>query len=412
MDGPLVIVNSQLDFVGDAAALAADPALQAHLLGVTQPETAEFSSGARMARQLLQRRAKMVSVRIGIIGLGTIGRTHWEVIRQSPQTELVAVADPTPAALNFAQGGNVPAYADYREMLAQEKLDGVIVAVPNAEHVPVTLDCIERGIAVLVEKPISDSVPAALEMCGVAKARDVPLLVGHHRRHNTAIQRVRQAIADGLIGRPVTATVMYNQLKTASYFDLGWRREPGGGPILINLIHEIDLIRFMFGEIHSVQAVSSNAVRGFAVEDTAAVMLRFLSGAIGTISVSDTAVSPYSWDLASGEFDSMLGTSDQISRQKVTTHVFAGTEGAVTLPTLKYYNYTGVAEPGWRSDLNAETLVAATEDTYLRQIEHFARVIRREDEPLVSGLDGVRTLQATLAVKDAAATGQTVILDA
>jgi len=354
----------------------------------------------------------MASVRIGIIGLGTIGRTHWEVTRRSPQTELVAVADPTPAALDFARAGNVPAYADYREMLAQEKLDGVIVAVPNAEHVPVALACIEQGIAVLVEKPISDSVSAALEMCDVAKARNVPLLVGHHRRHNTGIQRVRQAIADGHIGRPVTATVMYNQLKTASYFDLGWRREPGGGPILINLIHEIDLIRFMFGEIHSVQAVSSSAVRGYAVEDTAAVMLRFLSGAIGTISVSDTAVSPYSWDLASGEFDAMLGTSDQMKRQKVSTHVFAGTEGAVTLPTLEYYNYRGVAEPGWRSDLNAETLVAATGDTYLRQIEHFARVIRREDEPLVCGLDGVRTLQATLAVKDAAATGQTVILEA
>jgi predicted dehydrogenase len=277
--------------------------------------------------------------------------------------------------------------------------------------VPVALDCIERDIAVLVEKPVSNSVAAALTMCEAAKARDVPLLVGHHRRHNTAIQRVRQAIGDGLIGRPVTATVMYNQLKTASYFDLGWRREAGGGPILINLIHEIDLIRFMFGEIHSLQAVSSNAVRGFAVEDTAAVMLRFLSGAIGTISVSDTAVSPYSWDLASGEFDLMLGTSNQMKRQKVSTHVFAGTEGALTLPTLEYYNYRGVVEPGWRSDLNAEALAVANEDPYRRQIEHFARIIRREDVPLVSGFDGVRTLRATLAVKDAAATGQTVILD-
>jgi predicted dehydrogenase len=353
----------------------------------------------------------MALARIGIIGLGTIGKTHWGVIRQSAQTELVAVADPTPAALDFGRAGNVPAYADYREMLARENLDGVIVAVPNAEHVPVALDCIERDIAVLVEKPVSDSVTAALTMCEAAKARNVPLLVGHHRRHSTRVQRVRQAISDGLIGRPVTATVMYNQLKNASYFDLAWRREPGGGPILINLIHEIDLIRFVFGEIHSLQAVSSNAVRGFAVEDTAVVMLRFLSGAIGTISVSDTAVSPYSWDLASGEFDKMIGTSDKMKRQKVSTHVFAGTEGAVTLPTLEYYNYSGVAEPGWRSGLNAETLVAANEYTYLRQIEHFARVIRREDEPLVSGLDGVRTLQATLAVKDAAATGQTVILD-
>jgi predicted dehydrogenase len=168
----------------------------------------------------------------------------------------------------------------------------------------------------------------------------------------------------------------------------------------------------MFGEIHSLQAVSSNAVRGFAVEDTAAVLLRFHSGAIGTISVSDTAVSPFSWDLASGELDLMFGTSDQRKRQKVSSHVFAGTEGSVTLPTLDYYyyNYRDVAESGWRSDLNAEILVAESADTYLRQIEHFARVIRREEAPLVSGLDGVRTLQATLAVKEAAATGHTIML--
>ena len=106
----------------------------------------------------------------------------------------------------------------------------------------------------------------------------------------------------------------------------------------------------------------------------------------------------------------MLGTSDQTKRQKVSSHVFAGTEGSLTLPTLHYYNYREVAEPGWRSDLVAEVLVAKSADTYLRQIEHFARVIRREEAPLVSGLDGVRTLQATLAVKEAAATGHTIML--
>ncbi|WP_315837468.1 Gfo/Idh/MocA family oxidoreductase [Bradyrhizobium prioriisuperbiae] len=352
----------------------------------------------------------MASARIGIIGLGTIGKAHWKVIRESSQTTLIAVADPTPSALDFARSEDIPAYADYCEMLENETLDGVIVAVPNAQHVPVALACIERNIAVLVEKPVADSVEDARVMCKAAEARDVPLLVGHHRRHNAAIQRVRRGIHDGLIGRPVTATVMYNQLKTASYFDLDWRRQVGGGPILINLIHEIDLIRFMFGEIHSLQAVSSNAVRGFAVEDTAAVLLRFHSGAIGTISVSDTAVSPFSWDLTSGEFDLMLETSDRMKRQKVSTHVFSGTEGSLTLPTLQHYHYRGVAEPGWRSDLNAEVLAAESADTYLRQVEHFARVIRREEAPLVSGKDGVRTLQATLAVKEAAATGQTIML--
>ena len=144
----------------------------------------------------------MASVRIGIIGLGTIGKTHWKAIRESPQTTLIAVADPTPSALDFARPESIPAYADYREMLENETLDGVVVAVPNAEHVPVALACIERGIAVLVEKPVADLVETARAMCKEAAARDVPVLVGHHRRHNTAVRRAHNAIRDGLIGRP------------------------------------------------------------------------------------------------------------------------------------------------------------------------------------------------------------------
>ena len=103
--------------------------------------------------------------RIGIIGLGTIGKAHWRVIRESPHTTLIAVADPTPSAVGLARAESIPAYTDYREMLENETLDGVIVAVPNAEHVPVALACIERGIAVLVEKPVADLVEAAHVMC-------------------------------------------------------------------------------------------------------------------------------------------------------------------------------------------------------------------------------------------------------
>jgi pimeloyl-ACP methyl ester carboxylesterase len=129
-----------------------------------------------------------------------------------------------------------------------------------------------------------------------------------------------------------------------------------------------------------------------------------------------------------GHFDSPLGGYDKASlaedvhgvmgalgfdRYTVCGHdigAMVGLAGSLTLPTLHYYNYREVAEPGWRRDLNAEVLVAKRADTYLRQIEYFARIIRREEAPLVSSLDGVRTLQATLAVKEAAATGHTIML--
>jgi predicted dehydrogenase len=202
---------------------------------------------------------------------------------------------------------------------------------------------------------------------------------------------------------------MYTQLKPDSYFMLDWRKQPAsGGPVLINLIHEIDLARFVFGEIECLQAMSANAVRGFAVEDTASVVLRFRNGALGTISVSDTAATPFTWDLTSGEFDLMTNTTGKIKRPRAHSHVFAGNKGSVTLPTLEHYYYSGRTEPGWLSDLEQETLAVGPVNAYVEQARHFAAVARRETAPLVSGRDGLRTLEATLAVRDAAASGRTV----
>ncbi len=355
----------------------------------------------------------MARARIGIIGLGVIGKAHLAVLREAPNAELVAIADPTPAARDFAQARGIKAYDDYRAMIDREKLDGAVVAVPNAEHVPVAMACIERGIAVLVEKPIAETVEAANRLCDFAETKNVPILVGHHRRHNPAVRRVRQAIAEGLIGKPAIATVMYTQLKPSSYFSLGWRREKaGGGPILINLIHEIDLIRFVFGEIESLQAATASAIRHYEVEDTAGVLLRFRNGALGTISLSDTAASPFSWDLTSGEFDQMSGTADSLKRQKVSSHVFAGSEGSVTLPDLRHFSYRGEGEPGWLSELSEDKLAIDPVSSYNIQAAHFARVALREEQPVISGRDGTRTLEATLAVKTAAATGRPVVFQA
>jgi len=353
----------------------------------------------------------MSRARIGIIGLGMIGKAHLGVLLETENAEVVAISDPTQAARDHAAARDVTAYDDYLRMIEAERLDGVVIGVPNAEHVPVALDCVARGIAVLVEKPLADTVESARQFCEAAEAKNVPILVGHHRRHNPAVQAVCKAVAEGVIGQPAIATVMYTQLKPKGYFSLAWRRDKAsGGPILINLIHEIDLIRYVFGEIESVQAASASAVRGFEVEDTAAVLLRFRSGALGTISLSDTAATPFTWDLASGEFDQMTNNTDILKRQKVSSHVFAGTEGSVTLPDLRHFSYRGDSEPGWLSELSEDALAITPASAYRRQAAHFARVALREEESLISGRDGMRTLEATLAVKTAAANGSAVML--
>jgi len=351
----------------------------------------------------------MAPARIGIVGLGMMGRAHLGALLRAPNAVAVAVADPANEAGHHAESLGVKHYSHYADMLEREALDGVLIAVPNADHHIVGMACIERGIAVLIEKPIAESDEAARKLCDSAARRDVPILVGHHRRHNPAVRMVRKAVEDGLIGTPTVANILDIKLKPDSYFTTRWRTQPpAGGPVLLNMIHEIDILRYVFGEIASLQAFTSDRTRRLGVEDTASVMLRFENGAIGTMLVSDCAATPFSWDLASGEFDLITGMTGRMKRQDVPTHIFGGTHGAVTLPSAQYFNYRGAEEPGWRADLNQQSLGAERIDTYLAQMTHFAKVALRQEAPLSSGVDAAKTLRATLAVKESAESGKEI----
>ena len=105
---------------------------------------------------------------------------------------------------------------------------------------PVSLDFVAAGIPVLVEKPIADRVEAARRLSETAEKAGVPVLVGHHRRHHPVMRRARQLVRDGALGCVVAASALALFLKPDACFDVAWRKSPGGGPVLINLIHEID----------------------------------------------------------------------------------------------------------------------------------------------------------------------------
>jgi len=341
----------------------------------------------------------MQPVRLLLIGAGVIGRTHIDRIGRDPHLALAGIAEPSAAGKALAEQLGVPWAASHLELLERTQAQGAIVATPNASHVGMAIDCLERGVAALVEKPVADTVAEALALVQAQQRTGVPVLVGHHRRHNPINSRARSILQDGRLGRVVTANVMCTVLKPDAYFDAAWRRQPGGGPVLINLIHEIDMLRFLCGEITEVQALSSNAVRGFAVEDTAAAVLRFASGALGTVVLSDAAASPWCWDFCAAE-------QDQYPRQDVQSHFIAGTHGSLSLPDLALWNYRG--ERSWHAEMTLEKTFVHKADAYSRQLQHFAAVIEGREAPLCSAVDGLRTLQATLAVAEAARSGQAV----
>jgi predicted dehydrogenase len=250
-----------------------------------------------------------------------------------------------------------------------------------------------------VEKPIAGSLADGLALCEAAEAAGVPLLVAHHRRHNPIQRRAREWVAGGLLGRPVAVHAMATWLKPDAYFDLAWRREEGGGPVLINLIHDIDQLRFMLGEIVEVQAIASNAVRGHAVEDTAAALLRFADGALGTLVVSDTAAAPWNWDLCAGE-------AAHYPRQDADSMILSGTEASLTLPRLQVWRYAGAR--GWHEPLTVERTALHAADPYVEQLRHLRAVAEGREQPLCSARDALGTLRVALAVLEAARTRRAV----
>ncbi len=343
---------------------------------------------------------------LAVAGAGLIGRRHIELIQASARTRLCAVVDPAPASAGFAASLGVPHFATLEDLFAQHQPDGVILATPNHLHVPGALLCAQQGVPALIEKPVADSLEAGQQLADALAKQPTPMLVGHHRRHSSTLQLARRAIQSGQLGRVVTVMGSAQFYKPDSYFEQGaWRKEAGGGPILINLIHEIDNLRYLCGEVEAVHAVASNAVRHFAVEDTAVMTLKFSSGALGTFTLSDTVAAPRSWEQTSGENTAYPRYASE------DCYFIAGTRGSLAVPTLRTWAYEqGAKEPGWWTPFVEKTLALDAIDPLQAQLEHFCDLIAGKAEPIITVADALQSLRTVEAVRRSIATGKTVAL--
>jgi predicted dehydrogenase len=343
--------------------------------------------------------------RIAVVGAGLIGLTHIRLAQASPTCALAAIVEPVAVAREAAACFGVPVYATLDESFAATEVDGVIVASPNRFHVEQALRCIDAGVGVLIEKPVADTVAEGERLAQEVEARRARVIVGHHRAHGAVMQRAKAAIEAGRLGRIVAVTGSATWVKPAHYFDDGpWRREIGGGPILINMIHEVHSLRMLCGEIAAVQAIASNAVRRFAVEDTVAINLRFASGALGTFMLSDVAASARNWEHTAQENPAYPTCPDE------DCYVVMGTLGSLSIPTLRIKSYASEADASWWKPFDTSVLGITRVDPLARQLEHFGAVIRGEAQPLVSVHDGLANLRVLEAIVEAAHSGGTVAI--
>jgi predicted dehydrogenase len=228
-------------------------------------------------------------------------------------------------------------------------------------------------------------------------------MVGHHRAHSPIIRAAKTFIEDDGLGRVVAVTGSALFFKPDEYFEAGpWRKEIGGGPILINLIHEIGNLRTLCGEIASVHAISSSAIRGFAVEDTASINIRFVSGALGVFILSDTAASARSWEQTSRENPSYPSYDDE------DCYVITGTRGSLAIPSMRVKFYQTSEDRSWWKPFSSERLNVVRDDPLECQLRNFLNVIRGREPPLVSGSDGLQNLRVIDAIFESIKSNATV----
>ena len=350
-------------------------------------------------------------LRFGIIGCGVIGRIHAEAISSLPDAQLVAVADVIPKrAHGLAEKFHVTPYGDFQEMLAHEELDVVDICTPSGLHREHACQVMRSGRHVIVEKPMEISRAAIEEMLRVQQETGVKLAVISQHRFDPVTRQVHDLIEEQAFGRLVLGNAIIPWWRSQAYYDSGaWRGTwelDGGGVLMNQSIHSIDLLQWLMGPARSVFSYTDTLVHRMETEDVAVAVLRFANGALGTIAATTGAYPGVSTRIEIyGDKGSAVIEDDQLSY----FHLARDDREEVG-------PYGGGA-PGKRAQRTENADTSAAQDpaalairSHALQIEDMLRAIREDGTPLLDGYAAKHPVEIILAIYESARTHKEVTL--
>lgn len=318
--------------------------------------------------------------RLLVVGGGLIGIRHVHAAQAHPDCVLVGLADPD-RSINT----DAPRFDAMEDVDCP--VDGVIIATPTHLHTAHGIQAAERGWHMLIEKPVAGSIEDANLLGQAVASAQVSSLVGHHRRYHNLVQHLKTVLADERIGQVITVSLIWAMRKPDAYFDQNWRTS-GGSPVMINLVHDIDLLRFVIGEISDVAALRGSSVRGSTRVESGAVALAFECGATGTISFADTAPSPWGFEAGMGE-NPNIGTTGQ-DMMWIT-----GTKGAISFPSMTLWHGEDWGIPAQQIPLELTSNPGRPLDA---QLDHFLAVMDGA-APLTDVADAAQTLAVAMKIE-------------
>ena len=318
----------------------------------------------------------------GVLGAGSVAqRRAMPAINKADGAELYALLSrDTDRAKQIAIAhGARKHYTTVDSLLSDSELDAIYVSTPVYLHCEQVVQAAKRGLHVLCDKPMAMNPEECQRMIDACEANSVHLQICFLFRFHSCFQQIKKWVNEGRLGRIVQGRMPF--LKYSPIPEGAWRGDPdkgGGGCVMDVGAHSVDLLRYIIGEVSEVSAFCNSAIHNYDVEETGTIMMRFENGAQG---VTDTSFTAAGCDLVFEVY---------------------GTEGSVFV-----YD-----DEGWKIKTFFEgkrrVIPAQYEDLYHFQFEHFTRCVAGEEQPLVTGLDGLRTNQILAAAYESDRTGKSI----
>ena len=341
----------------------------------------------------------MDSVRYGVIGVKGVGGIHIRLAQEHENVELTALVDLDEAAVKAqSQELGVRAFTDYRELLDAGIVDAVSIATPHHLHAIIGLECLKAGVHIFTEKPLANRVSDADAMIDTAKARDLKVCVGHQYRTYRTPQTMKHLIDTGAIGNIMRVLWTWIEFRPESYYarDI-WRqtwRHAGGGVLMNQTSHDLDLICWLIGEPVQVSAMIGNQSHQMEVEDVVCANVLFANGAYGSIQLTINQPRGYSIRQIAGDKGTIALPDVQSLASDSEDHILLGTyEESLTKLVAQAPGIAGQPEISWKPvELRDEP------GGHKVLMDSFIDAILNGGEPLVNGMSALPAVELINAI--------------
>ncbi len=340
----------------------------------------------------------MSEIGFGIIGCGVIADFHANALAAlAGKARLAGVCDVVPeSARRFAEKHKTRVYANEKEMLADPQIEAVCVCTPSGYHFSSVINAARAGKHIVCEKPLAINKTQLDEVCSVCRESGVCVSVISQNRYADSIRRVKTALEEGLLGKLVCADIYMKYHRSQEYYDSGaWRGTlavDGGGALMNQGIHGVDLLLYLAGDIKTVYAVAKTRSRNIEVEDVLSAVVEYENGATGVIQATTAVFPGYPRRLElNGDRGTVILNETSIVRWDLETS--ANEEDIVLMPMFQ----SGCSTP-----------TAISGDGHLRQLADAVECIRTGASPLSGLADGRRAVDVILAIYESAKSGKRV----